>query len=70
MAALIVTSLLLSCAAKKTVVQPPPSPIDETAFQEHLARGDDFFAESHLYGWRRAEAGDFSTSSRRKGIQT
>lgn len=53
---LVISGLLLSCTAKKAVVQSRPTPIDEPAFQEHVARGDEFFAQSHLYGWRRAES--------------
>ncbi|MFZ0427157.1 MAG: tetratricopeptide repeat protein [Acidobacteriota bacterium] len=52
----IIAALLFGCAPKKTVVTPPPNPVDESAFREDVAQGDSFFALAHLYGWRRAEA--------------
>ena len=53
----LIPGLLISCRAKPTqVVAPVPGPDVKVQARELVAQGDARFLDSHLYGWRQAEA--------------
>jgi tetratricopeptide (TPR) repeat protein len=53
----LIPGLLIACRAKPTpVVAPVSGPDVRAQARELVARGDAHFEDSHLYGWRQAEA--------------
>ncbi len=52
--ALLIVFLLSGCATQKDIRQQPKPMLSQTEFQEIIAQGDTFFAQMHLYGWRKA----------------
>jgi diketogulonate reductase-like aldo/keto reductase len=53
----LIPGLLIACRAKPTqVVAPVPGTDVKAQARELVAQGDAHFQDSHLYGWRQAEA--------------